>query len=324
VRVGIVGFGKLARDYYVPALRRIPSVRVSAVADPLATSLESARRCFPEASLFLTSEDLIGQCHLDAVLVASPPSTHWTVWKQATQGGLPVFMEKPFPMRADLHAAETCADTGKTVMVNFNRRFWPPYRQMASLARDGAIGRLMRLELLLHVDVQGWCGVTSHRMSRAEGGALEDLGSHVVDLVFLLSGEQTVKARGTADLNRARLQMETEHGIVAACDLAYGKANREQIVIYGDRGRLVLRNPNCSVHREPARFAGRLEGLIRDALVFGNRAFVRDKSMLRHTIRLALEAFFEAARSGTLFQPGMKDGIRVARVLEKAMQGAAS
>ncbi|HYL93090.1 MAG TPA: alkaline phosphatase family protein [Alphaproteobacteria bacterium] len=250
--MGIVGFGKLARDYYVPALRRIPGVRVAAVADPLMGSLESARRCFPEAALFLASEDLIGQCALDAVLVASPPSTHRAVWQQAMRGGLRVFMEKPFPMRADLDIAETCPDTGKTVMVNFNRRFWPPYRQMAALARDGAIGSVLRLELLLHVDLRGWCEVTSHRTSDAEGGVLEDLGSQMVDLALLLSGEDVVTARAEVDLRRARLQMETRRGKVVDCDLAYGKANREQIVIHGNGGRLLLKNPNCTVHVEPA------------------------------------------------------------------------
>jgi predicted dehydrogenase len=324
MRVGIVGFGKLARDYYVPALRRIQSVRVAAVADPLAASLDLARRCFPETALFSTSEELIEQCRLDALLVASPPSSHWTVWKQATRGGLRVFMEKPFPMRADLEAAEMCSDTGTTVMVNFNRRFWPPYRQMATLARDGAIGRLERLELVLHVDLRRWCGVTSHRMSEAEGGVLEDLGSQMVDLAFLLLGEELVKARAEADLRRARLQMETPHGIVVECDLAYGKVNRERTVLHGTRGRLVLENPNRSVHREPAPVAERLEELVRDGLVFGHRVLVRDKSMLRHTIRTALEAFFEAVRTGALFQPGLEDGVRVARALGKACEGANS
>jgi predicted dehydrogenase len=195
---------------------------------------------------------------------------------------------------------------------------------MAALARDEAIGRLVRLELVLHVDLRGWCGVTSQRMSEAEGGALEDLGSQMVDLAVLLLREEPVKARAEADLRRARLQMETPRGIVVECDLAYGKANRERTVIHGTRGRLILENPNCSVHREPAPVSEKLEGLVRDGLVFGHRALVRDKSMLRHTIRKALEAFFEAARSGALFQPGLEDGVRVARVLEKACEGANS
>jgi predicted dehydrogenase len=161
-------------------------------------------------------------------------------------------------------------------------------------------------------------------MSEAEGGVLEDLGSQMVDLAFLLLGEELVKARAEADLRRARLQMETPHGIVVECDLAYGKVNRERTVLHGTRGRLVLENPNRSVHREPAPVAERLEELVRDGLVFGHRVLVRDKSMLRHTIRTALEAFFEAVRTGALFQPGLEDGVRVARALGKACEGANS
>jgi len=323
VRAGIVGFGKLARDYYTPALRRIRNVCVAAVADPLAESRKSAGRSFPRAALYSSSQEMLEQ-DLDALLVASPPSTHWSIFEQATARGLPVFMEKPFPMRAGLRAAEAFAGPAARVMLDFNRRFWPSYHRLAALARSGAIGRLERLELVLHVDVRRWCEVTPHRMLETEGGALEDLGTQMVDLAFLLLDQQPVKARADASVLRAKLHMETAGGIAVECDLAYGNANRERVVLHGSAGRLVLENPNCSIHQDAGSGGPRLSGLVRDALVFLGRALVRDRSMLRYTIHASLAAFFEAARSGGPFHPGLEDGIRVARVLDLALRRAPS
>ena len=47
LRLGLAGFGQLARKYYVPALRALNGVDVSMVADPLDASREAARAAFP-------------------------------------------------------------------------------------------------------------------------------------------------------------------------------------------------------------------------------------------------------------------------------------
>jgi predicted dehydrogenase len=50
LRLGIIGFGRLAQNYYVPAFRRLSQGQVVAIADPLPVRQAAARAWFPTQS----------------------------------------------------------------------------------------------------------------------------------------------------------------------------------------------------------------------------------------------------------------------------------
>ena len=89
LNVGIVGFGRLAQAYYTPALRTLRSVRVVAVADPLPASRTTASKAFPDATTYCDYQDLLS-LPLDALLVATPPSTHLAILNAALRCPIPV------------------------------------------------------------------------------------------------------------------------------------------------------------------------------------------------------------------------------------------
>ena len=68
------------------------------------------------------------------------------------------------------------------MVINFNRRFWPPYQRLLGFVSAGAIGAPRTACLQLVIDDLRWNSVTNHRKMAGEGGALQDLGGHVVDL----------------------------------------------------------------------------------------------------------------------------------------------
>src|SRR5690348_1189997 len=104
LELALVGYGHLARRYYLPALRGRNDIRISLVIDPLDASRAAARSVFPEAA---TGEDasLLTNRRLDGILVASPPSTHFDLWQLGAQADIPVFLEKPFVLRGQLQNA---------------------------------------------------------------------------------------------------------------------------------------------------------------------------------------------------------------------------
>jgi predicted dehydrogenase len=94
--IAIVGFGRMARSYYAPALKRlVPSARYLIV-DPAAKSRDWAQRIFPEARCF-GEIDRLSEFALDAALIASPPTTHFRAWRILAARGIPSFMEKAIP-----------------------------------------------------------------------------------------------------------------------------------------------------------------------------------------------------------------------------------
>jgi myo-inositol 2-dehydrogenase/D-chiro-inositol 1-dehydrogenase len=260
----------------------------------------------------------------DALLVASPPSTHLPLWTLASRLGTAVFMEKPFLLAHQLAAFVPPEVDDSPLMVDFNRRFWPPYRRLAERVRSGRAGEVASAELRLEVDVLRWGGAASHRFAPGEGGALHDLGSHLLDLAWMLFGREPARVAARAESRRwkddhVRIALDLPGGPAVTCELGYGARNREQVTVRGGRGTLTLRNPNARVHFHPAGSRGHpLLERVEDGAALAVRGVLRGRSLLRHSIRSALGELLSALAEGRPPAPGLHDALRNSAWLEAA------
>ncbi len=328
LRLGIVGFGRLAQKYYVPALRSLSGIDSILVADPLEACRAAARAALPDVGICHAPHELMAAAP-DALLVATPPSTHLQLWNDACAAGTPVLMEKPFVLHDQLGRAESSAAARRLLMVNFNRRFWPSYRRLRDLVAEGAVGRLVSADLVLHVDVLPWCAVTAHRLSPGEGGVLYDLGSQALDLVCWMLDRQPLSLTTETSTRRweadhVLLRLGFADGVEVRCDLAYDERTSERLVITGEHGRLRLDDPNMAVRlahhdsreRTPASRA-------KDLLFFAYRGLRRSHSMARYSIRASIDAFLDGVRGTRAFSPGFADAAMNAVLLDAASRSVA-
>jgi predicted dehydrogenase len=323
LELGLVGYGQLARKYYVPALRLLHDVRISVVVDPLDSSLEAARRAFPGVAVG-SDPCLLLSRRLDGAIVASPPSTHISLWNLAAKAGLPVLLEKPFVLRGELRHAAAAEGMQRLLMLDLNRRFWPPYRRIRESVRAGLIGDLQKIELWLQVDVAPWCSVTSHRLKPREGGVLYDLGSQAIDLAHWIAGREPSQVLASTESRRwdqdhVFLQLRFQGGLQAECQLAYSQPGIERLVVTGSDGEFRLENPNMAIHcRRPRQAGPRLSSRGRDLLVLGYRGLRRSRSMMRYSVASVLAAFTQSLRHGLPFSPGFDDAVANASWLDAA------
>ena len=329
LQLAVVGFGRLGRDYYLPALRMLGGVRVVAVVDPLLESRRSAAERLPEAEIYADHHLMLDAMRLDGVLVVSPPSTHLEIWTATTGHGIPTFVEKPLVLSSQLSRLETQAQNPR-VMIDFNRRFWPTYNRARDLLRQGVLGMPVRFEFTLHLNVPRWSSVTRHRLDPNEGGVLQDLGCHAIDLAIQIIGEEpdTVAAVTTTQQwtgDRLELRLVFPSGSSANCDLAYGDRTRERLVVCGPQGRLRLEEPNMALHveQEGARQLP-VVAWLRDGAQLGYRGLRRSQSMGQASIRNALAAFLYCLKSSAPFAPGYVDGVRNAMWVAAAERSTAS
>ena len=328
LRIGVAGFGRLVRDIYLPAFRSLAGARLVAVADPLLQSRSAAANYLPSAAVYPDHRTLLDDAKLDGLLVASPPSTHLEIWRDASARGVAVFMEKPFVLSGQLGSIDR-REPDARLMLDFNRRFWPPYRRIADLVRGGELGTPVEVEYLLSTDVLSWSTVTRHRLSPEEGGILHDLGGHAIDLAGDVLGEEPESVAASASSlewegDSLRLELAFANGSAAHCRLGYSASTCERLSVRGPRGRLSLRDPNMAIHlqRRGAR-APRVAARLRDAAVFTYRALRRDRTMTRFTIRKALGAFVHALAAGDPFSPGFDEAVRNVRWLDAAARSVA-
>lgn len=326
LRIGLAGFGRLARNYYLPALRNREDARLVAVADPLPSSRTAASRQLSSAEIFDDHRTMLDRSALDGVLVASPPSSHLEIWNEAAGRGLAVFMEKPFVLAGQL--ADVRRDADPRLMLDLNRRFWPAFRSVGERVRGGTLGRPVRVEYALHVDVSSWSTVTEHRLSGSDGGILHDLGSHAIDLAADILGEEPLTVGATLSAERwqddhLRLELSFPDGSTAVNDLVYETRTFERLSVHGPQGRLELADPNMALHFVPAGGRRGLGAIVVDAGVFLYRALRRDRTMSRSTVAAALAAFLRALADGEPFSPGFDEAVRNVEWLEAAARSAA-
>ena len=88
-RIGIIGFGKIAQDQHLPAIRANPDFELLAVSSQRGLSPQDAKHTFVDYREMLKLPDL------DAVAICTPPQVRHDIAKQVLQAGKSALLEKP-------------------------------------------------------------------------------------------------------------------------------------------------------------------------------------------------------------------------------------
>lgn len=136
-RIGVVGAGNIASIAQLPSLVARDDIELRALVtrrdDP-----EPLMRRWGFRQAYGTVEAMLDGEDLDAVFVLTPRSEHVHATRSALQAGVDVFCEKPLATRLDdaEMLAGVAAETGRVLMVGFNRRFAPVYQSGRSAFAD--------------------------------------------------------------------------------------------------------------------------------------------------------------------------------------------
>lgn len=150
VRVGLVGLGNRGTTLLRSTLE-LPGIEIAAVADPDARALRRAagicQRAGREAPpTFEHAADLLARSDLHAVIAATPCDQHAGLALNALAAGKHLYMEKPLaPTLAECDAVmKAAADRPElAVHVGFQRRSNPRVRDAVEQLREGVIGKLI-------------------------------------------------------------------------------------------------------------------------------------------------------------------------------------
>src|SRR6195952_13489 len=149
VGVALLGSGRMGSFHGGTLSRRLPGVRLVAVADPAPGAAErlaeaaggGARACTDPDEVFADPE-------VQAVVIAAPARFHTDLVVSAAAAGKAVFCEKPMALTlADADRAIAAAErAGVPLQVGFNRRFAPDWSAARELLDTGRLGtpRLLR------------------------------------------------------------------------------------------------------------------------------------------------------------------------------------
>jgi predicted dehydrogenase len=193
LKVGIIGAG-----YWGPNLIRnftsCPFTQAVAVCDANPARLETIGRQFNHVKLVSSVEQLLA-LEVDAVAIATPVSTHFTLAKQCLESGKHVLVEKPLTAtaRESKILMEVAERMGKVLMVDHTYLFNPAIRKIKQIVDSGDLGELYYID-----SVRINLGLFQHDVN-----VVWDLAPHDLSIVHHVVGlePRSISAWGCAHAN---------------------------------------------------------------------------------------------------------------------------
>jgi predicted dehydrogenase len=202
-KIGIVlaGYGGIGRIHTL-ALRQLPVIYPDAAADfelrgVCMRTEEKAKQAAVEAGCtrwYGNYEDVLRDEAVGIIDLVTPNDLHQGMIEEALRAGKDVLCEKPLSVTRDEAEAIVKAvrsSRGRLGMV-FNYRFVPALLKAKEMMDRGVLGRIYNFRgEYYHTGYQDPERPLSWRMdfSKSGGGAMVDMGVHVIDLVRYLLGE---------------------------------------------------------------------------------------------------------------------------------------
>ena len=253
---GFIGCGEVCEKKSGPAFSEVPGSEVVAVMSRSEQKARSYARRHGVPRWYIDAQELIDDPEVNAVYVATPPSSHATFAIMAMRAGKPVYVEKPLAS-----TYEDCArinhvseKTGVPCFVAYYRRFLPYFLRVKEILQQGTIGRVQNVQIRFawppreldygHPESLPW----RLRPDIAGGGYFYDLAPHQLDLLQWMFGV-IIEARGIC-ANRGGLYeaedtvsalFQFENGLPGSgswCFVAHESARVDRILIIGNEGLL--------------------------------------------------------------------------------------
>jgi predicted dehydrogenase len=217
-KVALTGMG-----YWGPNLARVlnqsPQCDFVAACDCNPRNLEKITRQYPSLRPYLNFDDLLTS-DVDAIMIATPISTHYELAKRALLAGKHVFVEKPLAHTSALarELVQIAADRKRTLFTGHTFIYSPPVIKVKGLIDSGHLGDVFYISL----------SRVNLGLYQKDVDVVWDLAVHDISILLYWLGESPVKG---ASFGRACVQqdkrdvaflwLEFPSGIVASNEVSW-------------------------------------------------------------------------------------------------------
>ena len=194
VNVAFIGAGSYAQGNLLPNLPPVNAVGRVAIMTNSGTTSKRVAEKFKFAKCTSDINEILGDDKINTVFVATRHDSHAKYVLEALGAGKNVYVEKPLCLTLDeLVEIEDCvAESGKGVMIGFNRRFSPFAKFLKKKLGSGKMSMIYRINAG-SIPASHWI-----QDPTVGGGRIIGEVCHFVDLMTYMCGSNPVKVTASA------------------------------------------------------------------------------------------------------------------------------
>jgi predicted dehydrogenase len=240
INIGIIGYG-----YWGPNLVRnflaTKGCTVKAISDQREERLAIVKTNYPAIDVTVDPMVVINDKTVDAVIIATPVSTHFILAKAALENGKHVLIEKP--MTSSVIESEILINLAKqkglTIMVDHTFLYTSAVEKIKNLIDDGSAGKLNYFD-----STRINLGLFQHDVN-----VLWDLAPHDLSILFYLVTENpfSVNATGVSHTNNgieniAYLTVNYQNNFIAHINCSWTSPVKVRSTLIGGDKKMIVFN----------------------------------------------------------------------------------
>ena len=253
---GFIGCGEVTEKKSGPAFNEVEGSQVVAVMSRSENKARSYAERHHIRKWYTDAQELIDDPDVNAIYIATPPSSHATFAIMAMRAGKPVYIEKPLAASYNdcIRINRISEQTGVPCFVAYYRRYLPYFQKVKEIIENGTIGKVIYVQIRFSVPPRDLDYKNEKELpwrlqpDIAGGGYFYDLAPHQIDLLQNIFGVIT-RAHGYP-ANRAHLYKAEdtvsacfffENGVTGSgswCFVGHESAKEDRIEVIGDKGSL--------------------------------------------------------------------------------------
>jgi predicted dehydrogenase len=326
MKIGVIGYG-----YWGPNLVRnfaeLEDVEIKWCADKVAERRALVKKRYPIVNATESADEIFGDPEVDAVVVATPVSSHYLLVKRALERGKHVLVEKPMTRTVEEgeELVQLAEKAGLVLMVDHTFIYTGAVRKMKEILEVGELGELHYLD-----SVRINLGLFQHDID-----VLWDLGPHDLSILTYLVPESPkyVSATGADHTGSGfsdvvYMTVHFAHNFIAHFHLNWlSPVKIRQMLIGGSRRMLIYNDMEPSekvrVYDRGIRVTTE-EGLHKTLVDYRTGDMWAPKIEFREAISVECEHFVECVRFNKIPRTGAAAGLTVVRLLEAAAKSLAA
>ncbi len=258
VKWGFIGCGEVTEKKSGPAFQQIEGSQIVAVMSRNKEKAQSYAERHNIPRFYTDAQSLVADPEVNAVYIATPPSSHATYAIMALRAGKPAYIEKPMAA-----CYEDCLRINRIArlmdipcFVAYYRRHLPYFQKVRELVNNGCVGRVLTVQIRFSVPPRELDYNSTDLPWRLQpdiagrGGYFYDLAPHQIDLLQQMFGT-IIEAEGYGANMAGLYKVEDtinacfrfDSGITGSaswCFVAHESARTDRIAIVGQNGTLTF------------------------------------------------------------------------------------